>query len=145
MITLGTIVVTRVQNWMYRWPFLITFLVCSIEAGGTWDGWWIMGLHSASTGSLLLFFFMISDPRTAPNHPGHVLTWAIAIAMVAFYLATFKWMYNTPILVWLRPVPWYPLLDWLFPRPRLSMESTGLSPRCEKARQTHTLYKTIHA
>ncbi|MEO5563550.1 MAG: DUF2330 domain-containing protein, partial [Chitinophagaceae bacterium] len=72
-------------------------------------------IHSVSTGSLLLFtFFMISDPRTSPNHPVARILWAVLIAAVAFYLAAFKWKYNTIIWVLVAAAPLVPLLDKIF-------------------------------
>jgi enediyne biosynthesis protein E5 len=116
VITLGTIVVTRVQKLDISLAFLITFVgllfwrqVIVLE----WplDFW----IHSISSGSLLLFtFFMISDPKTAPNHPGARIVWAMLIAVVSFYLAAFKWKYNTIIWVLVAAAPLVPLLDMLF-------------------------------
>jgi hypothetical protein len=72
-------------------------------------------IHSVSTGSLLLFtFFMISDPRTSPNHPFARIIWAILIAAVSFYLAVFKWKYNTIIWLLVAAAPLVPLLDKIF-------------------------------
>jgi hypothetical protein len=72
-------------------------------------------MHSVSTGSLLLFtFFMISDPRTSPNHPVARIFWAVLIAAVAFYLAAFKWKYNTIIWVLVAAAPLVPVLDAIF-------------------------------
>jgi len=72
-------------------------------------------IHSVSTGSLLLFtFFMISDPRTSPNHPFARIIWAVLIAVVSFYLAAFKWKYNTIIWVLVAAAPLVPLLDKIF-------------------------------
>lgn len=147
VITLGTIVVTRVQKLDVSLAFLITFLGLLYWRQVGYLGWPVDHfLHSASTGSLLLFsFFMISDPRTAPNHPGARMTWAIAIAAAAFYLATFKWMYNTPILVLVAAGPLVPLLDWLFPAPVFQWKIPAFL-RAAKKSGKHTLFtKTIHA
>ena len=73
VVTLGTIVVTRVQKLDISLAFLFTFISLLY-----WRQVYVLGwpmdhfIHSVSTGSLLLFtFFMISDPRTSPNHPSH--------------------------------------------------------------------------
>jgi hypothetical protein len=72
-------------------------------------------MYLAGTGSLLLFtFFMISDPRTSPNHPVARIIWAILIAIVSFYLAAFKWKYNTIIWVLVAAAPLVPLFDKTF-------------------------------
>ena len=116
IITLGTIVVTRVQKLDVSLAFLITF------AGLIF--WrqvlvlhWPMDyfIHSVSTGGLLLFtFFMISDPRTSPNHPLARIVWAVLIAIAAFYLSAFKFANSTPVWVLVFAAPLVPLLDAFF-------------------------------
>jgi hypothetical protein len=115
-ITLGTIVVTRVQKLDVSLAFLVTFVGLLY-----WRQVYVLGwpmdhfMHSVSTGSLLLFtFFMISDPKTSPNHPVARILWAVAIAAVAFYLAAFKWKYNTLIWVLVAAAPLVPVLDKIF-------------------------------
>lgn len=116
VITLGTIVVTRVQKLDVSLAFLFTFIGLLY-----WRQVYVLGwpmdffIHSLSTGSLLLFtFFMISDPRTSPNHPVARILWAVLIAVAAFYLAVFKWKYNTLIWVLVLAAPLVPLLDKIF-------------------------------
>ncbi len=115
-LTLGTIVVTRVQKLDISLAFLITYVGLLY-----WRQVYVLGwpmdhfMHSVSTGSLLLFtFFMISDPRTSPNHPVARILWAMLIAVAAFYFAAFKWKYNTLIWVLVAAAPLVPLLDILF-------------------------------
>lgn len=116
VITFGTIVVTRVQKLDVSLAFLLTFITLLY-----WRQVYVLGwpmdhfIHSVSTGSLLLFtFFMISDPRTSPNHPVARIIWAILIAAVSFYLAAFKWKYNTPVWILVAAAPLVPLLDKFF-------------------------------
>jgi Na+-translocating ferredoxin:NAD+ oxidoreductase RnfD subunit len=116
VVTLGTIVVTRVQKLDVSLAFLLTFIGLLY-----WRQVYILGwpidhfIHSVSTGSLLLFtFFMISDPRTSPNHPVARIIWAVLIAAISFYLAAFKWKYNTIIWVLVAAAPLVPLLDRIF-------------------------------
>jgi hypothetical protein len=116
VVTLGTIVVTRVQKLDVSLAFLFTFAGLLY-----WRQVYVLGwpidyfVHSVSTGSLLLFtFFMISDPKTSPNHPVARILWAALIAFVSFYLAVFKWKYNTPVWVLVVAAPMVPLLDKLF-------------------------------
>src|SRR5678816_1906583 len=116
VVTFGTIVVTRVQKLDVSLAFLLTFIGLLY-----WRQVYVLGwpmdhlIHSFSTGSLLLFtFFMISDPRTSPNHPVARIIWAILIAAVSFYLAAFKWKYNTPVWILVGAAPLVPLLDRLF-------------------------------
>ncbi|HYO22950.1 MAG TPA: DUF2330 domain-containing protein, partial [Flavisolibacter sp.] len=116
VVTLGVIVVTRVQKLDISLAFLVTFVGLLL-----WRQVYVLGwpldhfIHSVSTGSLLLFtFFMISDPRTAPDHPLARIIWAMLIAAVSFYLAAFKWMYNTPVWVLVMAAPLVPLFDRMF-------------------------------
>lgn len=116
VVTLGTIVVTKVQKLDVSLAFLISFIGLLF-----WRQVYILGwpldhfVHSISTGSLLLFsFFMISDPRTSPDHPVARIIWAVLIAGVSFYLSAFKWMYNTPLWVLVFAAPLVPLMDKLF-------------------------------
>jgi Na+-transporting NADH:ubiquinone oxidoreductase subunit NqrB len=129
VVTLGTIVVTRVQKLDISLAFLVTFIGLLY-----WRQVYILGwpmdhfIHSLSTGSLLLFtFFMISDPRTAPNHPLARIIWAMLIAAVSFYLAAFKWKYNTPVWVLVAAAPIVPLLDNLFRREMFQWKSSPVS------------------
>jgi Na+-transporting NADH:ubiquinone oxidoreductase subunit NqrB len=119
ILTLGTIVVTRVQQLDVSLAFLAGY--AGLMA---WRQLWVLGwpadhfIHTLCTGSLLLFtFFMISDPRTAPAHPVARSAWGFAIGALAFYLAAFRWWYNTPILVLVMAAPLVPLLNWFMPRP----------------------------
>ena len=116
VVTFGTIVVTRVQKLDVSLAFLLTFIGLLY-----WRQVYVLGwptdyfIHSVSTGSLLLFtFFMISDPRTSPNHPVARIIWAVLIAAVSFYLAAFKWKYNTIIWVLVAAAPLVPLFDRIF-------------------------------
>jgi hypothetical protein len=116
IITLGTIVVTRVQKLDVSLAFLLTFVGLLYWRQVLVLGWPMDHfLHSISTGSFLLFiFFMISDPKTSPDHPIARIIWAVVIASVAFYLAAFKWKYNTMLWVLVCMAPLLPLLNSLF-------------------------------
>jgi hypothetical protein len=127
VLTLGTIVVTRVQKLDTSLAFLLTF-------GGLlyWRQVLVLGwphdyfLHSISSGSLLLFsFFMISDPKTSPNHPLARVLWAMGIAGLSFYLSAFQWIYNTPVWMLVAAAPLVPLLDNLFHARRFEWRARG--------------------
>jgi len=129
VITLGTIVVTRVQKLDVSLAFLFTFVGLLY-----WRQVYVLGwpmdyfIHSVSTGSLLLFtFFMISDPRTSPNHPIARILWAVMIAVIAFYLAAFKWKYNTIIWVLVAAAPLVPILDKIFKSKDFLWSQTSIS------------------
>jgi len=129
VITLGTIVVTRVQKLDISLAFLLTFVGLLY-----WRQVYVLGwpmdyfFHSVSTGSLLLFtFFMISDPKTSPNHPAARIIWAMLIAIVAFYLSAFKWKYNTAIWVLVAAAPLVPIFNKIFTANYFEWKSSYLS------------------
>jgi enediyne biosynthesis protein E5 len=114
--SLGFIVVTRVQKLDVSLAFLGTFAALLFVRQVVYLGWPLDHfVQSVSTGSLLLFsFFMITDPKTTPNHPTARVLWAVAVAGVAFYLSAFKFINGAPILVLVLAQPLVPLLDALF-------------------------------
>ena len=116
IICLGFIVVTRVQKLDISLAFLGTFTALLFIRQILYLGWPLdFFVQSISTGSLLLFsFFMISDPKTTPNHSAARIIWAVIVAAIAFYLATFKFINGAPIWVLVCMQPLVPLLDYLF-------------------------------
>ncbi len=116
VLCLGFIVVTKVQNITISLTFLGVFAGLLFIRQIIYLGWPMdYFVQSISTGGLLLFsFFMITDPKTTPNHTVAKIIWCIAIATVAFYLATFKFINAAPIFVLVFAQPLVPLLDKLF-------------------------------
>jgi enediyne biosynthesis protein E5 len=116
VLCLGFIVVTKVQNLTASLSFLGVFACLIFIRQIIYLGWPLDHfIQSLSTGSLLLFsFFMITDPKTTPNHSIAKIVWCAAIAIVAFYLATFKFINAAPIYVLVFAQPLVPLLDKLF-------------------------------
>jgi enediyne biosynthesis protein E5 len=116
VLCLGFIVVTKVQNLSASLSFLSVFAGLIFMRQIIYLGWPMdYFLQSISTGSLLLFsFFMITDPKTTPNHNMAKILWCALIAAVAFYLATFKFINAAPIFVLVFAQPFVPLLDKLF-------------------------------
>ena len=116
VLTLGTIVVTRVQKLDTSLGFLLVFGGLLywrqvLVLGWPQDYFW----HSVSSGNLLVFgFFMISDPKTAPDHRLARVLWAVTIGAVAFYLSAYRWMYNTPVWALVAAAPLVPLMDRVF-------------------------------
>lgn len=116
VLSLGFIVTTRVQKLDVSLAFLFTFGILLFARQIIYLGWPMdYFVQSISTGSLLLFtFFMITDPRTTPDHAGARIAWSVAIAAVSFYLATFRFMNGAPIWVLVFAQPLVPVLDRLF-------------------------------
>ena len=113
---LGFIVVSRVQKLDVTLAFLGTFAGLIFIRQIIYLGWPMDHfIQSVSTGSLLLFsFFMITDPKTIPNHTVVRILWCTAIAAVAFYLTAFKFMNGAPIFVLVLAQPLVPILDKFF-------------------------------
>jgi enediyne biosynthesis protein E5 len=116
IICFGFIVVTRVQKLDISIAFLATFASLLFIRQIVYLGWPMdFFVQSVSTGSLLLFsFFMISDPKTTPNHALARIVWAMAVAAIAFYLSAFKFINGAPVWVLVCAQPLVPLLDYLF-------------------------------
>lgn len=69
-------------------------------------------LHKFTSGSLLLFsFFMITDPRTTPNHTGSKIIWAVSIAIISFILTQFFHVNSSPFWVLFFVSPLTPIID----------------------------------
>jgi Na+-transporting NADH:ubiquinone oxidoreductase subunit NqrB len=116
VLSLGFIVVTRVQKLDVSIAFLGTFAALLFIRQIIYLGWPMDHfVQSVSTGSLLLFsFFMITDPKTTPDHTTVRVVWCMAIAAVAFYLTAFKFMNGAPIIVLVLAQPLVPILDNFF-------------------------------
>jgi Na+-transporting NADH:ubiquinone oxidoreductase subunit NqrB len=119
VLCLGFIVTTRVQKLDTSLAFVTTFGGLLFIRQIVYLGWPSdFFVQSISTGSVLLFsFFMITDPKTTPNHPTARIVWSILVAAIAFYLITFKFISTAPVwaLVCLQPL--VPLLDKIFKAP----------------------------
>lgn len=113
---LGFIVVTKVQKLSVSLSFFGVFAGLLFIRQIVFLGWPIdFFLQSISTGSLLLFsFFMITDPKTLPNHSFVRIVCCVSIAAFSFYLSTFKFINAAPIFVLVAAQLFVPLLDYLF-------------------------------
>jgi len=113
---LGFIVVSKVQKIDVTLAFLGTFAGLIFIRQIIYLGWPLDHfIQSVSTGSLLLFsFFMITDPKTTPDHTVARVVWCISIAIISFFLATFKFMNGAPILILVLAQPLVPLIDYFF-------------------------------
>ncbi len=127
VLSLGFIVTTRVQKLDVSLAFLGTFAALLFARQIIYLGWPMDHfVQSVSTGSLLLFsFFMITDPKTTPNHFMVRIIWSAAIAAVAFYLTAFKFMNWAPIFVLVLAQPLVPVLDKLFKAKKFEWSQTS--------------------
>ena len=113
---LGFIVVTKVQKLDVSLAFLGAYILLLFTRQILYLGWPLdFFIQSITTGSLLLFtFFMISDPKTAPDHKTARIIWALLIGIISFYLTAFKFINAAPVWVLILSAPLVPLLDTIF-------------------------------
>lgn len=135
VLCLGFIITTRVQKLDTSLAFLgsfggLLFLRQVIYLCWPMDYF----IQSISTGSLLLFsFFMITDPKTIPNHSMARVLWCIVIAAVAFYLTVFKFINGAPILVLVTAQPLVPVLDHFFKAKKFEWQAAAVLSKNDKA------------
>ena len=84
MIAIGSLLTRRAKQFDLAWVFLL-FYVGGIAVRNLYLGYELpITFHAAQNGALLLFaFFMITDPRTAPNHFRGKLVFAFFVALLA--------------------------------------------------------------
>ena len=128
---LGFIVVTKVQKLDISIAFLATYILLLFIRQVMYLGWPPdFFIHSITTGSLLLFtFFMISDPKTAPDHKIARIIWAVLIGILSFYLTAFKFINAAPVWVLVFSAPLVPLLDTIFRAKRFQWTPSHLLTR----------------
>ncbi len=128
---LGFIVVTRVQKLDTSIAFLTTFSALLFTRQIIYLGWPIdFFVQSISTGSLLLFsFFMITDPKTTPNHSTARVVWSMLVAVIAFYLTTFRFINGAPVWVLVFLQPLVPILDNIFKAKQFEWKSANKTNR----------------
>jgi len=95
----GTMLLLKVGRIDTGLVFLGTYALCQVLYSNIYLGWPAdYTLHKLSNGALLLYsFFMITDPSTTPNNQKVRVVWSVAIALLAFYWAEFRYMNGTPI------------------------------------------------
>lgn len=86
--------------------------------------------HQLSTGSLLLFtFFMISDPRTTPDHRVARVVYGAGVAVLGLWLLHGLWWQNALLWALALASPVVPLMDRLLPAERFEWPGTGAQQR----------------
>jgi len=89
---------------------------------------WSIPLHQFQSGSLLLFaFFMVTDPRTTPDHRLGRLAFAVSVALLAHWLAFFEQMRDALYLALFALAPLVPVIDRLLPARRFIWTSSTTS------------------
>ncbi|MDJ0845082.1 RnfABCDGE type electron transport complex subunit D [Crocosphaera sp.] len=124
----GAMILKRVGRWETSAVFL-GFYTLLETSRNLWLGWsWDVLSHHLMTGSLLLFaLFMLTDPRSIPNHYVSRIVWAIAIAILtfviqySFYLPTaifWALFFLSPLTIILDYFWYSPRFNWnIIPKP----------------------------
>lgn len=100
LIALGAVgVLFQVDRWDVAVSFLGGLFFMEYVRTCLYLGWsWDVLLHKFNSGTILLFaFFMITDPRTAPDSRIGRIIWGIMIALLSFFLSQFFHLYKAPI------------------------------------------------
>lgn len=117
LIVLGAIgVLFRVDRWDVALAFLLGLLVFEALRTVVYLGWqWDVLFHKFNSGTILLFaFFMITDPRTAPDSRKGRILWGLMIAALSFGLGQFFHIYKAPIIALFFVSAFTPLIDRFF-------------------------------
>lgn len=81
--------------------------------------------HQLMTGGLIVFtFFMISDPKTTPDHRGARIGYGMAVAALGFFFLHQLWWQNALLYALVTLAPLVPLLDWFARSEKFSWPST---------------------
>jgi len=96
---LGSILLFKVGRLDTTLAFLIGFFILEYCRTVLYMGWTMdVLMHKLSSGSFILFaFFMITDPKTSPDHPRARILWALSIALLTFLLSTWAYIHTAPI------------------------------------------------
>jgi Na+-transporting NADH:ubiquinone oxidoreductase subunit NqrB len=122
----GGLVLQRVGRWDTSIAFLVSY--AGLEAlRNAWLGWsWDVWAHRLMSGSLLIFaLFMVTDPRTIPNHRMARVIWVITIAMLAFILRNQFFVSEAVFYALFALSPLTILLNLLFPGDRFQWEASS--------------------
>lgn len=115
----GCLIASRAKRIDISWLFLAFYLgglfLRNLYLGYEIQIFW----HSASSGSLLLFtFFMISDPKTSPDHFFGKIIQAFTIAMISLFLHYYVFTTNGYIYALVGTSFFVPFLNkWLKAKP----------------------------
>jgi Na+-translocating ferredoxin:NAD+ oxidoreductase RnfD subunit len=129
LVVLGaTGVLFRVQRWDVALVFLATLFALEYARTVWYLGWPTDALwHKFQSGTLLLFaFFMITDPRTAPDHRLARVLWGAGVAVLSFVLSQFHHLYAAPIFALVAVSISTPILDTLWKERRFEWLSPNV-------------------
>ena len=112
----GLMMILKVGRLDTAFTFISVFGALLLMRQVLYLGWDIaVWTHMMSNGTLLLFsFFMITDPRTTPNHRVARIVWACLLAIGLFVLSNYFYIQTAAIWLLFFISPLTPLFDKLF-------------------------------
>lgn len=119
LVFLGVVVLQRSQRVDTAFFFFAAHATLLVARAAWLGDPWTIPLHQLQNGSILLFtFFMITDPRTTPDHRMGRFAFALIVALLAHYLAFFQQMRDALYLALFVAAPLVPLFDRVMPARR---------------------------
>lgn len=111
----GLMMILKVGRMDTAFTFLGVFGLLLLGKKVIYQGWELeVWQHQMSNGTLLLYtFFMITDPRTTPNHKTARIIWASIIAVALFISSSYFYMQSAAIWILFLISPITPLFDHL--------------------------------
>lgn len=111
---LGFIVLTRARRAETSIAFLMVYGALLFGRAAWLGDPLSIPVHQMQNGALLLFtFFMISDPKTAPNSATGRVLFAALVASVAYTIQFIYYQPNGPVLALIMCAPSVPVIDAL--------------------------------
>lgn len=125
----GLIMLLKVGRLDTAFSFLIAFAVLEYSYTVLYLGWEpYLVSHKLINGTLLLFtFFMITDPRTTPNHKRARMVWGIILALATFTVSQFLYAQTAAIWVLFFMSPFTPLFDKIWKGETFQWKTLNLS------------------
>jgi enediyne biosynthesis protein E5 len=114
-ITLGALTLTTAARWDTALWFILTFAGCLVGRAFHLGDPLTIPAHQLQSGALIVFTgFMITDPRSTPNHAVGRFIFAVAVAVLGWWLQ-WRWQLRPGLLYALVACcPLTPVLDYLF-------------------------------
>jgi enediyne biosynthesis protein E5 len=137
-VTLGALTLTKAARWDTALWFICTFAACLIGRALYLGDPLSIPVHQLQSGALIVFTgFMITDPRSTPNHWLGRAIFAVAVAVLGWWLL-WKWQLRPGLLYALvLCCPLTPLLDFMFKAKRFSWGRDKNHETTDHARPAH--------
>ena len=140
IILLGILVTQRSLRTDISFSFLGWYLLFLLIRVSYLGQPYTVFLHQLKNGSLLLFtFFMISDPKSTPDHPRGRVIFSFLVAALAYFIKFHLYNPNALILALFFLSPLTLLIDKLFPAERFDWQKASTCQRSSNYYETFDL------